>query len=199
MLGIPLVCDVAYARADNFLREAIYKPDARLWLHRDLAAICLEAARLARTHHNLTLCALDGLRTTDAQQRMMDSAIARANPHWMQDGPNRMLSPTGAGGHPRGMAVDVLLLDNAGQKLDMGTEFDDMTPASARAYRDLPAHVLANRACLEDIMMAAARAKGATLVPLASEWWDFRFEATVYNTYAPLADSDLLPSQRLCS
>ncbi|MCB1318379.1 MAG: hypothetical protein KDK27_20575, partial [Leptospiraceae bacterium] len=110
-----LVIDLAYAREDNFLfGERIYRQDAVLTLHRFMADIVIRAGRIARERHGLSLIIHDGLRTVDAQARMLETRAVKANPHWVENEP-RLLSPPGAGGHPRGMAVDVTLADLDGE------------------------------------------------------------------------------------
>ena len=71
--------------------------------------------------------------------------------------------------HPRGVAVDLTLVDAAtGADLDMGTGFDDMSAASARDCLAVPAAVVRDRTLLFGIM-AAAGWEG-----IASEWWHFQ-------------------------
>ncbi|MBU6235443.1 MAG: D-Ala-D-Ala dipeptidase, partial [Alphaproteobacteria bacterium] len=191
--GIRLRTDLIYAQPEHPLngtfKEAIYKPDARLWLFRDLAEITLHAAKAAN-EKGLVFIVTDGLRTTDAQQRMIDTAIVRANPHWVIDGPKMLLSKPGGGGHPRGMAVDIYLETSAGEVLDMGTPLDyfstdpEDNPA-ARDYKGFAGTVYANRTLLENLMLDAAKAYGTGLLPLPSEWWDFRLLPEFFNAYAP--------------
>jgi D-alanyl-D-alanine dipeptidase len=205
---IPLRVDLIYAQPDHVLngtfKEAIYKPDARLWLFHELAEIVLLAAKNCFERHGYRFVLTDGLRTTDAQKRMMETAIVRANPHWIADGPKMLLSKPGGGGHPRAMAVDIFLETMAGDVIDMGTPLDyfsmdpDDNPA-ARDYKGLAPHVYANRMCLENLMMDAANALNKPMLPLPSEWWDFRFPPDYFNEYAPLSDADLPPDMRMCS
>ncbi|HCM84235.1 MAG TPA: hypothetical protein DIS76_06675, partial [Rhodospirillaceae bacterium] len=74
-------------------------------------------------------------------------------------------------GHPTGGAVDVKLLDKAGQPLDFGTEISDFTKADliptfceglTRTQRE-------NRGLLLDIMCQAGFA------PFLGEWWHFSY------------------------
>lgn len=190
--------DLAYSRdeAPNIF-GVIYRADARLWLHERLAKIVLLAAHRLQADHGLGLVLYDGLRTTEAQARMSASAIVQKNPHWLEE-PGRLLSPPGAGAHPRGMAIDLSLLDAGGAPLDMGTAFDHLAENSSPAHN--PAHreydgisneAKANRALLTDAMVSAAAALDTPLLPLPQEWWDFRLPADIYDTYAPLSDADL--------
>lgn len=190
-----LKVDLVYAHIEhpeNIFGEDIYVSDAKFWLHENLAKIVIEAAKSAR-NKNLKMVLKDGLRPTDAQQKMLDTKIVQENLHWLE--PPRLLSPPGKGGHPRGMAVDVTLEDETGKELDFGTVFDALPPLgkpnpAARDYKNLPQGVLENRAYLEKIMMDGATKFGMDLLPLPNEWWDFRFPAEIYNQYEPLSDND---------
>ena len=195
--------DLAYAGAESFC-GVIYRPEARLWLHEDLAAIALLAARRAFEQHGLALVLYDGLRTVTAQEAMLETPIVKANPHWLA-GESRVLSSPGLGGHPRGMAVDVSLEESGGALLDMGTAFDEFPsggsgPDTNRAHRDyakLPEEVLANRRLLQTLMTGATATLGMHLLPLPVEWWDFRFYPDIINSWAPLDDRDLPPQMRM--
>ncbi len=201
-LLFPLRIDLAYARGDNLLfGERIYRDGAQLWLHKDLAAVVLKASSLAAAR-KVRLVLFDGLRTTDAQERMLNTQAVRDNPQWLQE--PRLLSPPGAGAHPRGMAIDCTLETLEGEALDMGTEFDflssDPSPARNPAHRQHPRLSDAarkNRALLDFCMMEAAKECGVELTGLPQEWWDFRLPAEIYGNYAPLSDEDLPPEIKM--
>lgn len=106
----PVSVQLAYALdAPPNIFGQIYAVDARLWLHRDLAKIVLAAATIANQRSGVSFVLYDGLRTSDAQAKMAESAIVKANPQWMEE--PRLLSPPGSGAHPRGMAIDISLID----------------------------------------------------------------------------------------
>ena len=200
----PLRIDIVYAQAahpENIFGRALYRPDARLWLHRDFSEIVLLAAKRCYETLGLFFVLKDGLRTIEAQALMQETDIVKANPHWTQE-PNRLLSPPGKGGHPRGMAVDIVLETQAGDLVDMGTRFDHLTtdPSVNPARRGFPGispEAQKNRQILEDFMTAAARDLNRPLLPLPSEWWDFRFPASYSERYAPISDKDLPPQMRM--
>jgi D-alanyl-D-alanine dipeptidase len=198
-----LKIDLAYAKAGNLLfGEAIYRPDARLWLHKDLANIVVLAAQKCRIAHGFIFVLHDGLRTVEAQEKMLKTQRVRNNPQWLVE--PRLLSPPGQGGHPRAMAIDISLEDSAGKTVDMGTAFDflaaDPSPANNPAHReyvDLKPEIAASRAILTNAMLEAAADLNLALLPLPQEWWDFRFPADIYNAFAPLRDADLPPEMRM--
>lgn len=203
---LPVHVDVAYTQ--DFPKSfcgVIYRPGARLWLHRDLAQVVVRAA-VAAGKDGLGLILYDGLRTTEAQGLMRETAIVRANPHWLE-GDTRMLSPPGRGAHPRGMAIDLTLCAPDGAALDMGTAFDAMPengagpgPDTNKAHRETPhigAAARGNRARLTAYMMDGAMRSAQFLMPLAQEWWDYRLMPMVYDRYAPLSDADLPAQMRM--
>ena len=199
----PFRVDLAYARADNFLfGEAIYRPDASLWLHQNLADIVVRAAHLCFERYGLRLVLYDGLRTVEAQEKMLQTQRVQENLHWLEE--PRLLSSPGGGAHPRGMAIDLSLEDLAGRALDMGTVFDflaeDSDVAHNPAHRQYQGHspaVVENRRKLDEIMCEAAAACAQPLFLLPQEWWDFRLPIDVYGEYVPLSDADLPLKMRM--
>lgn len=194
--------EVAYARDDNLLfGERIYRYDAKLWLYKDLAQIVLRAAKIFQDQ-DLRLILYDGLRTSDAQERILKTQAVRDNPHWLEE--PRLLSPPGAGAHPRGMAIDCSLESGDGQLLNMGTEFDflaeDSSPETNPAHRNHPnlsKEVIANRKILDKGIVQAADEAGITLLALPQEWWDFRLPPEVYELYEAISDADLPHDMRM--
>lgn len=199
-MGEPILIDLVYANQkheENIFKTALYHPDALLSLHKDLARIVLLAARSLHKSDGWVLVLKDGLRTIEAQARMMETEIVRQNPQWLEE--PRMLSSPGQGGHPRGMAVDVAVIDHDGKPVDMGTVFDCMTALSARDYTGFSPAILKNRKTLEEAMMAAAQDCSLPLLPLPNEWWDFRFPSTHYAGIAGLSDNHLPPPLYMCA
>jgi D-alanyl-D-alanine dipeptidase len=203
--AFPLKVDLVYAdgaHPENIFKTGLYRSDAKLWLHADFASIVLLAARLMRDRHNGLFILKDGLRTVEAQAAMQRTAIVRANPHWSH-GPERLLSLPGQGGHPRGMAVDVVVADAAtGALWDMGTSFDHLSTDPAanparRSFQGFPPHILDNRKKLEACFTDAGRMLNLPVLPLPAEWWDFRFPASHSERYAAVSDADLPASQQM--
>jgi D-alanyl-D-alanine dipeptidase len=100
------------------------------------------------------------------------------------------------------MAVDIVLVDDNGDEIDMGTPFDFLTEdrgnnPAARDYKSFSADILKSRQLLEDSMMQAAKETGKELLPLPQEWWDFRFPYAYSNLFAPVYDVDLPPEMRM--
>ena len=197
--GETIEIDLVYADAnhpENIFGIAAYRKDARLILHRELARIVLKTARLLNERHGWMLVLKDGLRTVEAQRTLMDTDIVRRNPHWLEE--PRLLSAPGQGAHPRGMAIDVSVKNSNGWPVDMGTLFDAMVPESARAYDWFAPEILQNRAWLEKAFAEAAASLSLPLLPLPSEWWDFRLPASYNGAYEPLSDDDLPDALKMC-
>jgi D-alanyl-D-alanine dipeptidase len=200
----PLKIDLVYAKPqhpDNMFRTDIYRPDAKMWGHRELVPIILAAARLCFEKTGWLFEIKDCLRTYEAQALMRETDIVKRNPQWLEE-PGRLLSPPGAGGHPRGMAVDIILVDKNGEEIDMGTRFDYLTEdrannPAARNYAKFSKAVLNHRKVLEDAMMQAAAEAKRELLPLPQEWWDFRFPKSYSETFAPIKDADLPADMRM--
>jgi D-alanyl-D-alanine dipeptidase len=200
----PWRIDVVYARADhpeNMFGTAIYRTDARMWGHKEFVPIVLTAAQMCFEKRGWMFELKDCLRTVEAQEKMRKTDIVKANPQWLEE-PGRLLSPPGKGGHPRGMAVDIILLDGQGRALDMGTPFDYLTTdrahnPAARAYKNFSAEILDRRQFLEGCMVQAGEKHGRAIYPLPQEWWDFRFMPDDSNQYAPVSDADLPADMRM--
>ncbi|MCK5555274.1 MAG: hypothetical protein KAI76_03465, partial [Alphaproteobacteria bacterium] len=137
---------------------------------------------------------------------MGETEIVKAHPQWLEE--PRLLSTPGTGGHPRGMAVDIILVDGNGEEIDMGTRFDYMTedrtnnPAARNCihFSDDEARnkcILANRSVLEESMTQAAAEVGRELLPYPEEWWDFRFPPSHSDLFDPIRDVDLSPEMRI--
>ena len=199
----PLRVDTVYAKAahrDNMFKAAIYRPDAKMLCHFSLAPIILKAADIVWADAKVILECKDCLRPLEAQQKIIDSDIVRAHPQWLEE--PRLFSPPGKGGHPRGMAIDVVLVREDGSELDMGTPFDYLTTdksinPAARDYvsfgygREKDAEIAANRTLLTTAMMRAAESVGRELWPLPQEWWDFRFPNDETAQFEPVRDADM--------
>ncbi|WP_319469815.1 M15 family metallopeptidase [uncultured Pseudodesulfovibrio sp.] len=82
-------------------------------------------------------------------------------------------------GHSRGSTVDLTIIDlTTGAELDMGTPFDFFGPKSWPSNKDMPAHVRANRALLQNAMLRNG------FKPLTEEWWHFTLRDEPYpDTY----------------
>lgn len=200
----PVVIDLVYADKDHpeNIFGAIYRPEARLWLHKDLAIVTLLASKICRQKYpGLVFLLKDGMRTVEAQTLMVQSPSIQKHPHWIT-GSNRMISPPGRGAHSRGMAIDLVLADINGKQIDMGTNFDELSEKAgvnpaARDNTSISEEAIKNRKILDTCMMEAAGKTGVDLHPLSVEWWDFRMQSEYYNIFEPIWDADLPEQMRM--
>jgi D-alanyl-D-alanine dipeptidase len=146
---------------------------------RSLLASRLETAQLLLPD-GISLRVVEGFRDASDQQRIIDRysrEIAKLHPDLSAaekvDLTSRFVSPIEVAPHVAGAAVDLTLVDEAGEELDMGTAID-ATPeqsqgacyfhatnigAEARLNRDLLAGVLGDVGCIN----------------YPTEWWHWSF------------------------
>lgn len=160
---------LVYATPDNFMGETVYTGITRAWLHPDAAQKLVTAQRLLKKEHpDLTLVVYDAARPMSVQRKMW--SLVRGT-----DKVNYVSNPSNGGGlHNYGMAVDVTILDPAGEPLPMGTPFDFF---GEEAHTNNEEALLAsgkitrkefdNRRLLRRIMKSA----GFRMIPY--EWWHF--------------------------
>ena len=154
--------DLRYATAANFTGVVLY-PAARCLLRPDVADRLVRVERRLAAD-GLGLLLWDCYRPFSVQQRLwalVPDARYVAEPT-VRDG--RFVAGSK---HNRGGAVDVTLVDAAGQPLEMPSGFDDF---SERAHRDFVGASPAARAHVARLE-AAMVAEGFS--PLPTEWWHF--------------------------
>lgn len=150
--------DIRYATAANLLGEPLYGVAAAFL--REPAAAALRQVQAALAAQGLGLLVFDAYRpyrvTVQLWERVQDETYAA--PPWR------------GSRHNRGCSVDVALVDAAGQRLPMPTDFDDLTPAAHSAYEPVPAAARRSRALLLAVMARFG------FVNYPAEWWHFDFE-----------------------
>jgi D-alanyl-D-alanine dipeptidase len=177
MALVPITADeygvdisLAYATAENFTGRPIYR-HVRCYLHADAAAALRRAAALAGAlGHRLRI--FDAFRPSEAQWVMWTHT---PDPEFLAD-------PRRGSPHSRGVAVDLTLLDAAGEALEMGTGFDAFTPLSHHASLEVSTAAQGNRLKLLGIMTAA----GWDFY--RNEWWHYQlFNSRQYPLYSDSA------------
>ena len=163
-----IAIDLRYASVHNFVGRDLYSPYDCAWLHRSAAAALEQVvAWLARHHPGTTALVLDAVRPQRVQQQLWDALDGTGLQIYLAD-------PARGSIQSYGMALDITLLDAAGQELDMGTGFDDLTERSQPALEaamlergELTLAQVNHRQLLRDAMAQAG------FVGIASEWWHF--------------------------
>lgn len=149
--------DLRYATDANLAGRRLYRRAAFL-LNAEAAAALSRAAALARPL-GLRLRVFDAFRPIEVQR-----ALARLFP-----GSSYVSDPRhGSVPHCRGAAVDLTLTDASGTALDMGTDFDELSPAAHHGNTDLAPEAQRNRALLLGLMTAA----GWDFY--TREWWHYQ-------------------------
>jgi D-alanyl-D-alanine dipeptidase len=151
-----VVIALAYATPANLTGQPVYR---RAWcfLHPEAEGKLVRAVGLARPL-GLTLKIVDAFRPSEAQWRLW-----KACPD-----PEFLAHPERGSPHSRGVAVDLTLLDGAGQELEMGTPFDAFSPLSNHGCTAVSPAAQRNRFLLLGLMSAA----GWDFY--GNEWWHYQ-------------------------
>jgi len=149
------VLDMKYATDDNFLKAKVYDcPECYLRLKTVKALLQANAAFIEKGYR---IKIFDCYRPLSIQKKMW--AIV-SNPDYVAD-------PSKGSIHNRGGAVDLTIVDDAGNEVDMGTPFDFFGAEASHKYRKLPRKILRNRRFLRRIM------EDNGFTALKSEWWHY--------------------------
>jgi len=162
--------DIKYASEDNFTGKPIYKA-AKCYLHPEAVTALKKAIELAK-QLGFRFIIYDAFRPSEAQWKLWEF-----NPD-----PNFLADPAKGSPHSRGVAVDLSLIDQDGNILDMGTEFDEFTPLSHHGNLEISPQAQTNRLLLLGIMTSA----GWDFY--RNEWWHYQ----LFNSrnYTLLSDAD---------
>ncbi len=150
-----LSIDMKYATADNITGQPIYST-ALCLLHADAVSALEKSIEIARLA-GFTLLVLDAYRPQKAQELLWHACPDQDYVVPLSQGSN----------HSRGTAIDVTLIDSAGQILEMGTAFDEMVELSHPYHPALNQSAQRNRLLLNAVMFGG----GFTGIP--TEWWHF--------------------------
>lgn len=162
---------LVYSTTNNFLGKDVYGEFENAYLQKEVALMLSNAQKyLSKIRPGYHLLVLDAARPLSIQQLMWDTlpgsdkekSVFVANPK------------TGGSIHNYGCAVDVTIIDETGNWLDMGTNFDDFTDLAKPALEEkflkegkLTKQQVNNRKLLRKVM------KKAGFIPLKDEWWHF--------------------------
>jgi len=166
-----IAVDLMYTRADNFTGQVLYDDLHEAYLHPDALKGLLRAQQeLRKRHPRYRLIVYDAARPMSVQQKMWN-LVKGTSKYIYVSNPAR-----GGGLHNYGLAVDISILDEAGNPLPMGTKVDHMGPeahitneAALLQSGKLTGQEQENRQLLRSVMRAA----GFRALP--SEWWHFNW------------------------
>nr|WP_245548430.1 M15 family metallopeptidase [Gordonia araii] len=151
------IVDLRYATADNFTKVRLYPANARCLVHKSLVPGLTKAAGQLRGK-GLRLVFWDCYRPQAAQVKMWQVV---PNPAWVAKPGEKATS------HEAGRSVDVTLAHRDARRLDMGTGFDDFTPASHANATGISAVAQQHRATLRRAMESGG------ISQYEGEWWHY--------------------------
>ncbi len=168
-----ILLELRYASVDNLLGRAIYSRAVALL--RAPARTALLAAAGHAGALGLKLKLYDAFRPLEAQWAFWHAAEDKTF----------VADPRDGGTHPRGIAVDLTLVDAAsGRDLPMGTGFDAFSDLSAHGrLADLPVEAIRNRALLLGVMTACGWDH------YGPEWWHYHLQGR--DAYPALSAADV--------
>jgi D-alanyl-D-alanine dipeptidase len=158
-----ILLELRYATKNNITGARIYHDD-RCFIHKD-ADVLLRKSIILAQEQNLKIKIFDAYRPRAVQEAL-----------WAHcPDPNYVMPPEKGSHHTRGVAIDLTLIDASGKELDMGTDFDDLSPRAHHGASTHAPQVAANRYMLLGIMMSA----GWDF--FQNEWWHYQvFKARDY-------------------
>lgn len=157
-----VVVDLRYATADNFMKKAVYPPDARCLLLSSAARMVARAAEALRKK-GFRLEVYDAYRPLSAQWELW-KVMPKVG--WVAD-------PRTGSHHNRGAAVDLTLATLDGAPVEMPSDYDFFGKAAHQWYRGGTESSRRNRDTLREAMEAA----GFKRNPM--EWWHFELADAV--------------------
>ena len=163
-----IVVDLKYATTDNFTGINLYGNFREAYLQPTVAKMLgIAQKKLKEKHSNWNLIVYDAARPRSVQQRMWDIV---KNTSWK----SYVASPARISMHSYGVAVDVSIVDEDGNPIDMGTDFDEFSVMSEPRYeqkflqeKKLTQQQVNNRLLLRNIM------RNAGFRSISNEWWHF--------------------------
>lgn len=149
------VTDIRYATDNNFVNSIMY--DCGKCFLREQAGMALYLVAAELSQYDLGIKLFDCYRPAPVQQKLWDKVpnASYVTPPWK------------GSQHNRGVAVDLTIVDEAGNQLDMGTRFDYFGEEAHHTYKGHPARVHQNRMLLKSTMEQFGFAS------IRTEWWHY--------------------------
>ena len=153
-----IVVEMRYATPRNGVGAAIYPPDFPC-LAKPETAVCLHMAEQKVQQWGYRLKVWDAYRPLTAHQKLWAKVAKHGYVADPTEGPGSL--------HSWGLAVDVTLVDLAGNEVSMPSDFDVFTPDAAAVYHGTDPKTLFHL----HLLQAAMGASG--FFGLTTEWWHF--------------------------
>jgi len=159
-----MLFDIRYASDNNFTHNQIYDC-GRCFLRPELATKINQMHQDIKKRYGYALKMFDCYRPRPAQQKLWDIV------------PNAMyVTPPKKGSmHNRGLAVDLTIVDENGEELNMGTEYDFFGTEAHRTYNHPDPNVRKNRK-LHRLLLEAHGLTG-----IRTEWWHYSLKTVSYD------------------
>jgi len=151
-----MILDLRYATENNFTKTQIYDC-ARCFLRPEVAKRIRRINFHLHRKYNWRLKLFDCYRPRPYQQKLWDIV---PNPIYVSD-------PSKGSMHNRGAAVDLTIVNEFGEELNMGTDFDHFGQEAHSNFTALADSILENRKILKDFMI------GNGFKGIQSEWWHY--------------------------
>lgn len=156
-----LLLDLRYATTNNVCGMQLYtKPIC--YLHEAMIEPLQEVIASAKTL-GLKLKVFDGFRPIEVQRYMFNKFPSSDPNGGFISNPDN-----GAVPHCRGVAIDLTLVDNKGNQLDMGTDFDEFSELAFHNCHKVSLEAQRNRLTLLDLMSVAG------FDFYSKEWWHYQ-------------------------
>lgn len=159
--------DIRYATTNNFVKKPVYEM-SKCFLRKGCAKKLKQAQEFFESL-GFSLKIFDGYRPLSVQHLFWE----------LVPDERYVANPAKGSKHNRGSAVDITLLDENGNELNMGTEFDSFEEIAHVNYVPLSPEVYMNRCILQKGMIES----GFAIYPY--EWW--HFDDTEWENY-PICD-----------
>jgi len=156
-LDSTFVYDIRYATTNNFVHKKMYSC-GKCFLRKEVAFLLLKIQKKL-LQKDMRLKLFDCYRPGKVQQELWK----------IMPNPSYVANPRKGSMHNRGVAVDLTIVDSAGNELDMGTNFDYFGKEAYHSYTNFPEKILKNRILLKSIMQQYG------FEPIKSEWWHYSF------------------------
>ncbi|NMC64304.1 MAG: M15 family metallopeptidase, partial [SAR324 cluster bacterium] len=163
-----ILVSLKYSTSDNILSEDMYGSLKKAYVLPQVAKMLKRAnMELHTLHPGYALCIYDAARPLSIQQKLWDKVKGTPMEKYVAD-PSRLSL------HNFGAAIDLTIVDDKGVPLDMGTEFDELSPESEPQLERkmlkegrLQINQVRNRMLLRKVM------KHGGFAPIKDEWWHF--------------------------
>lgn len=150
-----IILDIRYATTNNFVEEQLYECP-RCFLRPKIAEQ-LMAVYTELKKQNLGIKLFDCYRPLPVQQKLWNKV------------PNAsyVTPPQRGSMHNKGAAIDITIVDSAGQELEMGTEYDYFGKEAHHTYTDHSEVINQNRHLLKSLMSRYG------FKSIRTEWWHY--------------------------